>query len=116
MLPAPPPRAMRWKTDDLFYRFVERYKETGAAVIDTDFTEAYEFCWKTLDWEQKAVRVKALEVHHGEYTSNPRFIPKPLAFLEKEWQRPVRPPAKATAGPNRQAQIEEDWGGARATR
>jgi uncharacterized protein YdaU (DUF1376 family) len=110
------PGTARWKADDAYHRFVERYQETGAAVIDADFTEAFEFCWKTLDWEQKAERVKALEVHYEEYAANPRFVPKPLAFLEKEWQRPVRPPAKSAAGPNKQAQIEEDWGGARATR
>ena len=115
--PAPaPPRAMRWKTDDVFYRFVEQYKETGAPVIDEDFTEAYEYCWKRLDWEQKAARVKALEAHFEEYQGNPRFVKKPLAFLEKEWQRPVRPPVKSAAGPNKQAQIDDDWGGARATR
>jgi len=83
---------VRWKSDEAFCRFVARFIETGAAVIDEDFSEAYEFVWKRLDWEQKAARVKALEEHMVEYTGNPRFVPKPLAFFDKEWKRPVRPP------------------------
>ena len=35
----------RWMTDEVFVRFRARYLETGAALIDEDFSEAYEFCW-----------------------------------------------------------------------
>ena len=93
--PSKPPirvSSERWRADEDYVRFTVQYQTTGAALIDDDFSEAYEFCWIKLDWEQKLARVKALDNHLGEYAANPRFVPKPLAFLEKEWKRPVRPP------------------------
>lgn len=77
--------------DEVFARFKEQYLSLGAACIEEDFTAAYTFCWKTLDWEQKAERMKALEAHASEYAADPRYIPKPVKFLEQEWKRPVRP-------------------------
>lgn len=115
--PLPPPRMIppiRWKADEVFGRFVTQYLATGAALIDEDFTPAFEFCWKTLDWEQKLERMKALEAHMPEYQTEPRFVPKPLAFLEKEYKRPIRPPVKGTGVSSKQAAIEDSWGGARA--
>ena len=44
-----------------------------------------------LDFEQKRARTESLEVHMAEYREDPRFVPKPLKFLESEWQRPLRP-------------------------
>ena len=93
--PSKPPirvSSERWRANEDYVRFTVQYQTTGAALIDDDFSEAYEFCWIKLDWEQKLARVKALDNHLGEYAANPRFVPKPLAFLEKEWKRPVRPP------------------------
>ena len=84
----------RWRADETFSQFVEKYKQTGAALIDEDFSEAYGLCWKALDWAQKRDRVKALEDHFGEYSADPRFVPKPLKFIEKEWQRPLKPAAQ----------------------
>ena len=96
------------ENDPTFAQFVERYMHTGAAMIETDFSAAFEYCWKTLDWEQKAQRVAALELHFDEYQNNPRFVTKPLAFLEREWQRPVKPPARSAAA-NRQDEINRQW-------
>ncbi len=80
-----------WKSDEPFARFVVDYKSTGAAVIDEDFTEAYAFGWKPLDWEPKAMRVKALAERLAQFTKDPAFVPKPVKFLKQEWKRPLRP-------------------------
>ena len=83
----------RWKRDAAFVQFSTDYLATGGAFVDDDFHKAFEFCWKTLDFEQKLDRVKALRAHSEEYHQDPRFIPRPLKFLEVEWERPVKPPA-----------------------
>jgi hypothetical protein len=108
--PPPPTPNARWKTDETFVVFKNRYQQTGAALIEPDFNKAFEYCWKTLDWEQKADRVKALEVHFDEYVGDPRFVPKPLAFLEQEWQRPVKPLARRVNGASAKAEeINREW-------
>ncbi len=84
----------RWKRDVEFAAFASQYGTMGAALIDEDFSEAYEICWKTLDFEQKAKRIVALAEHASEYADNPRFTPKPLKFLQSEWARPRRPPIR----------------------
>ena len=114
--PAAPAPVVRWKSDEAFVRFVGAYNATGAALIDEDFSKAFEFCWKTLDWEQKSLRMKAVESHTAEYQAEPRFVPKPLAFLEQEWKRPVRPPAGSGKAASKQAAIDDSWGGVRAAR
>lgn len=103
--PAAPERAgalpftnQRWKGDEQFARFVADYLATGAALIDSDFSKAYEVCWKRLDIQQKLDRVAALVRHSEEYHSDPRFVPNPLKFLETEWQRPVRPKSRDSPG------------------
>lgn len=85
----PPPR---WKRDEQYARFATDYLSTGGAFIDADFHEAFEFCWRHLSIEQRLQRVAGLNRHIEEYTSDPRFAPKPRKFLEVEWQRPPRPP------------------------
>lgn len=93
-----------WMSDGEYSRFAVDYLSTGAALIDADFTEAYEFCWKTLDFEQKLERVAALNRHAEEYAASPRFVPKPLKFLREEWERPVRPaPVNSKAEARRRA-------------
>jgi len=72
-------------------RFVADYLGTGAALIDADFAEAWQF-WKTLTFDQKLQRCAGQATHAAEYAENPRFVPKPLKFLQTEWERPVRPP------------------------
>jgi hypothetical protein len=90
--------AHRWRKDETFARFAESYSSTGAAVIDEDFNEAYEFYWRRLDWEQKLDRVRALEEHLEEFRADPRFVPNPRKFLEVEWKRPLRPTASNAKG------------------
>jgi len=85
----------RWKHDEAFMRFTVDYLATGGAFVDEDFREAFEFCWKTLDFEQRLARMAALKNHAEEYHSDPRFVPKPLKFLRTEWERPIRPLPKA---------------------
>ncbi len=89
--------AGQWKKDDVYARFVADYLGTGAALIDADFEDAYEFAWRRLDFEQKLDRVNALNRHSAEYHADPRFVPKPRKFLETEWERPVRPTASRGA-------------------
>ena len=81
-----------WKSDEQYARFVADYLGTGAALVDDDFAEAWQFCWRTLDFEQKIQRVSSLNRHAEEYHADPRFVPRPRKFLEMEWQRPVKPP------------------------
>lgn len=83
----------QWKSDEPFVRFVIDYRSTGAPLIDEDFTEAYTFGWKPLDWEQKSERVKALAERIGQFSQEPAFVPKPVKFLKQEWKRPLRPSA-----------------------
>jgi len=97
VIPTPAASVPRWARDEVFVRFRARYLETGAALIDEDFSEAYEFCWKTLDWEQKAERMKSLETHFEEFRADPRFVPKPVKFIEKEWKRAVKPTSQPKA-------------------
>lgn len=87
----------RWKSDEVFAKFVVGYLATGAALIDDDFNSAYEYCWLKLDWEEKAERVKSLARHAEQYRADPLFVPMPLKFLRTEWQRAVRPAAKNSA-------------------
>lgn len=89
--PVPPP-VHTWQSDAPFSKFVVDYKSTGASVIDEDFTEAFQFGWKPLDWEQKAERVKALAERLAQFSQEPAFVPKPVKFLKQEWKRPLRPP------------------------
>lgn len=84
----------RWKRDEAYARLVVDYLATGAALIDADFSKAYELCWKTLDFEQRLQRVESLKRHADEYRGEPRFVPHPLKFLETEWERPVKPKAR----------------------
>lgn len=79
-----------WKTDEAYQTFVQRYLSTGGAFIDEDFASAHTFVWKTLDWEQKAERIAAInERIAAEAWDNPRFVPKPEKFLKSEWSRPI---------------------------
>lgn len=96
--------ANTWKQDTQFCKFVADYLQTGAALIDEDFATAWQFCWRTLDFEQKLERCSALVKHSEEYHSNPRFVPKPQKFLETEWKRPPKPPA---ASPTRKLSMRE---------
>jgi len=84
-------RPPRWKNDVDFVRFAKAYMNTGAAMIEEDFNMAYDICWKKLDYIQRTERLNALDDHAQEYTADPRFVPKPLKFLQVEWQRPVKP-------------------------
>jgi hypothetical protein len=90
--PAPP---ARWKSDEVFCQFVERYRQAGSAVIEEDFSKAWEFCWRHLDFEQKAQRVAALEVHFEEFSGDPRFVPNPLlpAVVRREGSAPAKLPS-----------------------
>jgi hypothetical protein len=87
----------RWKHDEAFMEFVVDYLATGGAFVDEDFREAFEFCWKTLDFDQKLARRGGLTKHAEEYHADPRFVPKPLKFLRTEWERPVKPPPRPAA-------------------
>lgn len=109
-LPKPPSRepisiATQWKSDEQYTRFAADYLGTGAALIDSDFAEAYTFCWRLLSFEQKLERIAALNKHAEEYHADPRYVPKPLKFLEKEWERPCKP--KARDSPDRKLSVTE---------
>jgi uncharacterized protein YdaU (DUF1376 family) len=84
----------RWKQSEDFGVFKSEYEKLGGAFIEDDFAQAFQFCWKSLDPDQKSQRISSLGAHRPEYQGNPRFIPKPLKFLEVEWKRPIRPPAR----------------------
>lgn len=89
-----------WQRDEQFAEFADAYQKTGAALIDEDFANAFQWCWKNLDFEQKTQRIVAL----GEYIkrgafSEPRFIPKPLKFIQTEWKRPILAPMPKQAVP-----------------
>lgn len=103
----------RWKTDEAFVRFSIDYLGTGAALVDADFAEAYEFCWRSLDFEQKLERVAALNRHAEEYHADPRYVPRPRKFLETEWERRVVKRKPAAADVNEQAMrlLEEKQNG-----
>lgn len=80
-----------WKRDAEFTRFAADYLSTGGAFIDLDFAEAFDVCWSKLDFSQKLERTAALNRHSEEYAADPRFVPRPLKFLQSEWARPVKP-------------------------
>lgn len=102
--PAPPPSlvpAPEWRGDQAFSAFADLYRSTGAPVIDEDFTNAWMFVWKRLDWEQKAQRQKALDLRIAEGAwDDPRYIPRPEKFLTTEWKRPLPPKGKSKAQKN----------------
>lgn len=79
-----------WAGDEHFCQFRSDYLKTGGAFIDEDFIEAYQWCWKTLDFEQRATRHKALleKIEQG-YFNNPKMVPRPRKFLDQEWKRPI---------------------------
>lgn len=87
----PTPSLPEWRSDEVFVRFESDYRSTGAPLIDEDFIAAYRFGWKPLDWEQRALRVKALVALLPQYRRDPTFTPKPEKFLKQEWKRPPRP-------------------------
>jgi hypothetical protein len=89
----------RWRADTVFVKFQVDYLAMGAAMIDDDFARAFEFAWKKLDYEQKLARVKSLEQHQEEYSSDPRYIPKPLKFIQTEWERPPKPKSPGVGRP-----------------
>ena len=79
-----------WETDPAFQAFVSDYRRTGAAVIDEDFQEAFQWAWKPLDFEQRMDRHKALiEKLVRGYFDNPKMVPRPKKFLLSEWKRPA---------------------------
>jgi hypothetical protein len=80
----------RFETDEAFMRFRTKYESCGQPFLDEDYTEAFELFWRKLDFEQKLARVKAVDTHRKDYCSGPRFVPKPLKFLQTEWKRTPR--------------------------
>ncbi len=101
-----------WEQDSEFARFAADYMATGGSFIAEDFAEAWQFCWKGLDFEQKLERIQALNKHAEDYHAEPRFIPKPKKFLDTEWKRDPKPPkaapSRATSALERvQAQARE---------
>jgi hypothetical protein len=85
-----------WEEDADFSRFVADYLALAAPeqFIGEDFTEAWEFCWKKLDYEQRIARGNALKRRETEFQEEPRFMPKPRKFLVSEWKRGPKPPAR----------------------
>ena len=71
--------------DHLWERFVADYLATGVAVIGEDFEAAHRY-WLTLSFNDRLARASAL-VRHAAVWDNPRFIPRPLKFLQQEWKR-----------------------------
>ncbi len=86
-----------WEQDEQYARFVTDYLNTGANLIGEDFAEAWQWSWKPLDFEQKLERIAALNRHAEEYHADPRYVPKPKKFLETEWKRDPKPPARSAA-------------------
>lgn len=79
-----------WKLDKSFSPFVVAYQKTGAALIDDDFQMAHGICWRKLDPDQKAARTASiLERLECDYYSDPKYVPKPLKYIQTEWNRPI---------------------------
>jgi uncharacterized protein YdaU (DUF1376 family) len=81
----------RWKKDYTFVEFVCLYLTTGCSFIDEDFSKAYEVLWKRFSWEQKSERMKALQLRLQEFIEQPRYVPRPLKFIDEEWKRKPKP-------------------------
>ena len=79
-----------WESDAAFQAFASDYRRTGAALIDDDFREAFQWAWKPLDFEQRMERHKALiEKLTRGYFNHPQMVPRPKKFLLSEWKRPA---------------------------
>lgn len=74
-----------WKSDPVFCQFKTEYEKSGAALIDEDFADAYQWAWKKLDWEQKKQRIDAVT---NRAWGDPAYVCKPRKFIETEWKRP----------------------------
>jgi hypothetical protein len=94
-----------WKSDSSFAKFALDYLSTGASLIDNDFAEAYELSWKRLDFEQKLDRIAGFNRHAAEYRAAPAYVPRPLKFLETEWERPPKPLNGAAVPPQPERSI-----------
>jgi hypothetical protein len=99
-----PPRRDRWQGDVEYHPFVEVYRNSGAALIDADFSDAY-FAWVKLDFEQRAKAIESVSTYtkSGAW-SDPAMIMRPRKFLERhEWERAITKPKPN----NKQAQFVE---------
>jgi hypothetical protein len=91
-----PPTSPSWEMDDTYTPFVEAWREvareTGKPLIPEDFQDAH-FRWGRLDFQQKLQATHGVRerLRVGEWgpATDPKFIPLPGKYLEKEYKRPV---------------------------
>lgn len=74
---------MRWASDETFQPFVESYRATGRALVDSDFADAF-YVWPKLDFTQKLAAIDGIRNFQGDA----QFLKLPRKYLEtQEWTR-----------------------------
>jgi hypothetical protein len=107
-------RTFEYQSDEDFCRWKAEYEQTGASFLDTDWTDAYTFEWKPLDWEQKLAALKGFQAQRAAgMWQDPSRVKLPKNYLHsREFNRkPVKPgPAVAFETPAERRRRETNAG------
>jgi hypothetical protein len=83
-----------WELDGKFTDFVEAYRGTGRSTLPEEWEAAWVKWGKLLPGERLAATHGVRQRVEYGYWDDPKYVPAPAKYLEKEWKREVKPRKK----------------------